>query len=565
MTTFGIDFGTTNSVLAAATGTNIETISLDEPPQEWAELGFDKVLPTVLAERSGAIDFGWRAKRTPGNLAAVKRLFATDDDVTVGSRRLKVEEAAGIFFRQIKERAANAGLALDRAVVTIPANSRGVARFRTKISAGLSGIEVLALVNEPTAAAMAYSRHIGDGDRVLVFDWGGGTLDVTVLRNVEGVFMEQASKGIQQLGGIDVDKVFAAAMRARIPAGSQLDPFDLERAKVLLSTQETTVLSLIGGGTLEISRGELEDAIRPLIHRTREPVERCISDVGGAKIDHLVMVGGSSKIPMLQRYVRELVRLEPMADVDPMTAVAEGAALAAAILTNEVTDFDFFVSTEHALGTVVHNDLEEANFSVLIPRNTMLPATATDGYTPRFDDQEKVMVRVMEGDPEAAFDHEDNIILKEWSVKLLEPRPVAEAGFTVTFEYDVDGILHVKVIDGKTGTVMMDDQLSFGAATDKSQLAEIRRRIDSTETAPLNGGGPPPMSPSQPAPATGGLSEESRSSVRKAKEKIYPFVDDATQQRLDALIATLVTASPGEESVARTNLDAAIRDHSYLL
>lgn len=563
MTAFGIDFGTTNSALAAANGLRIETVQLDEPPGEWAELGFDKVLPTVLAEREGAIDFGWRAKRTPGNLAAVKRLFAsTDGSVTVGSQKLKVEEAAGIVFRQIRERAANAGLTLDQAVVTIPANSRGVARYRTKISAGLSGIEVLALVNEPTAAAMAYGRQIGDGERVIVFDWGGGTLDVTILRNLDGVFVEEASKGIQRLGGIDVDLAFGAALQARVPAGSQIDPFDLELAKVRLSSQESTTLSLVGGGMLEVSRAELEDAIRPLIHRTREPVERCVSDVGGARVDHLVMVGGSSKIPMLQRYIRELVRLEPMADVDPMTAVAEGAALAAGILTDEVTDFDFFVATEHALGTVVHNN-DEAGFGVLIPRNTKLPASATDAYTPKLDNQENVLIRVIEGDPEATFDHEDNVILKEWHVTLLEPRPVSEAGFTVTFQYDVDGILHVKTVDGKTGTVMLEEQLSFGAASNRAELAAIRRRIDSIETA-TPGCGDPGAGAGAPAPPTG-LSEESRAVVREAREKIHPFVDDATQQHLDSLIAGLAAAAPDDEEGARSALRRAVREHSYLL
>jgi molecular chaperone DnaK len=193
VTAFGIDFGTTNSVLAAANGIDLETIALDDPPGEWAKLGFDKVLPTVIAEApDGGVQFGWRAKGTDGHLAAVKRLFATEDEVSVGSRRMRVEEAAGVFFRQIKARGSDSGLTVDQAVVTIPANSRGVARFRTKVSAGLSGIEVLALLNEPTAAAMAYSRAISDGERVLVFDWGGGTLDVTILKCVGGVFIEEA-------------------------------------------------------------------------------------------------------------------------------------------------------------------------------------------------------------------------------------------------------------------------------------------------------------------------------------------------------------------------------------
>jgi molecular chaperone DnaK len=570
MTAFGIDFGTTNSVLAVANGTDIETVALDSAPDgTWAELGFDRVLPTVLAEREGKVDFGWRAKRTPGHLAAVKRLFATDDDVQVGSMRLKIEEAAGVFFKQIQQRAAGAGLVLDQAVVTVPANSRGRARFRTKLSAGLSGIQVLALVNEPTAAAMAYGREIGDGERVLVFDWGGGTLDVTILENHDGVFMEEASKGIPKLGGVDVDEALAAALQARVPAGSQIDRFDLELAKIKLSTQEMVTVGLLGGGKLDITRGDLEDAARPLIHRTREPVERCLSDMGQPRIDHLVMVGGSSKIPMVQRYVRELVRLEPMASVDPMTAVAEGAALAAGILSSEVKDYDFFVATEHALGTVVHDDRREPHFSVLIPRNTKLPASATEPFRPMVDDQKEVMVEVMEGDPDAAFDHEDNVLYTQWAVQLLEPRPVSEAGFTITFEYDHDGLLHVRTVDGKTGKVMLEEQVAIGAASDKSELVAIRRRIDDLETAAPDGSGPGGAAAAPAAPAApttgGGLSEESRAAVRQAKEKVHPFVDDATQAQLDALIQQLVAAPADDEAAARVELERAIRQHSYLL
>lgn len=560
MSAFGIDFGTTNSVLAVANGSSMETITLDQPPAVFGDLGFDRVLPTVLAERNGAIEFGWAAKRNPNRLAAVKRMFQTDDDVKVGSINLKVEEAAAIFFRQIKERASNAGLTLDQAVVTIPANSRGAARYRTKVSAGLAGIQVEALLNEPTAAAMAYAKTIKDGERVVVFDWGGGTLDVTVLQNIDGAFVEEASKGIQRLGGMDIDDAFAAAVRSKLPAGTQLDPFDLELAKIKLSTQEATVLPLIGGGMVEVTRGELENAIRPLVNRTREPVERCLADLGNARIDHLVMVGGSSKVPMAQRYIRELLKLEPMALVDPMTAIAEGAALAAAILAGEVDDHDFFVGTEHALGTVVHNNgPDKPEFSVLIPRNTKLPAEATDSYVPAHDEQESVLIQIIEGDPEAPFAHEDNVILKAWDVEL-ESLPKKDAGFAVTFEYDVDGILHVRAAYQKTGKVILEEELSFGAAGDKSDLVNMRRRIDGLRT---DGGGRAPSSTN--GAATVDLSPESRLAISRAQDKIIPLVDPATRSQLESLVQALLSASPVGEDDARRALEAAIREHSYLL
>jgi molecular chaperone DnaK (HSP70) len=559
MTSYGIDFGTTNSVLAGASArAEVETVVLDDPPADWAELGFDRVLPTVMAEIGGAIVFGWAARRTERRLEAVKRLFASHDDmVEIGDRELRIEEAAAMFFRHVRDRALAEGRSFDQAVVTIPANSRGKARFRTKVSAGLAGLEVLALLNEPTAAAIAHGRHIRDGQRVLVFDWGGGTLDVTVLQRVHGVFVEEASKGIPRLGGLDLDAAFRQAVLPRVPAGAEIDHADLERAKILLSTREATTLALRGGGTLEVTRAEFEDAVRELVVRTREPIERCMADLGAPRIDHLVLVGGSSKIPAVRRFVREMLRLEPMEGVDPMTAVAEGAAIAAGILREEIADFDFFVGTEHALGTVVHDLDDRPQFSTLIPRNTKLPASATSNYTPAYDNQTRIKIRVVEGDPDQPFDHEDNVILKEWEVPI-QPRTRDQSGFAMTYLYDVDGILHVTARDLLSDAVLLDEHISFGAGTSKHELAEIRRRVDA---ARAGGGGeeaPPP-------PGTPGLSEESRAVVRRAKEKIHPFVDDATQAEIDRQIAALVAAGPDGEAAARAALEATIRAHSYLL
>lgn len=560
MTAFGIDFGTTNSVLAAVTNGRAETVSLDDPPDGWGTLGFDKVLPTVLAEQNGGIVHGWRAKGLTGRLDAVKRLFTSDDDVRIGNQTFKVEEAAGIFFREIKRRAALAGLEMDQAVVTIPANSRGKARSRTKISAGLSGIEVLALLNEPTAAAMAYSRHIDDDQRVLVFDFGGGTLDVTVLRSVNGVFVEEASKGIQRLGGIDVDEAFSAGLRARVPVGSMITALDIERAKILLSTQEETTVSLLNGGTLNVTRGEFEAAIRPLILKVREPIDRCMADLGNPIIDHLVLVGGSSKIPAVRNFVREVVRMDPMEGVDPMTAIAEGAAIAAGILKDEITDFDFFVGIEHALGTIVHNENESPSFSVLIGRNTMLPAEHTDTFIPGMDDQESVLIRVIEGDPDAPVDSDENVILETWDLKLLEKRKREDATIAMRYRYDVDGILHVTVADVKTGTVMLDEEVRQGAAKDRRSLVEMRKRVESTVT-----GGPTSGSPTAPAGQGSSLDAESSALIDKASAKIVPFVEDDDASELQGLISTLRAAAPDDRAAARAALDTAVRKHAYLL
>jgi molecular chaperone DnaK len=567
MRAFGIDFGTTNSVLATTVGGAVETVPLDDPPGGWD--GFDRVLPSVIGLSRGEPSFGWRAKVQPDALSAVKRLFATDQDtVEIGGSTLKVEEAAAIFFRHIQKKAAETiDVPLDQAVVTIPANSRGKARYRTKLSAGLAGIEVMALINEPTAAAMAHSRAIGEDQRILVFDWGGGTLDVTVLQSVDGTFIEQASKGIQRLGGIDVDNAFVEAVLPTIAESGRWSAVELaefrlnlELAKIMLSARPETQVALPGHGYVEVTRAVFETAVRSLVEQTLDPVRTCLRESPG-RVDHLVMVGGSSKIPLAQEMVAEIVGVDPSTGVDPMTAIAEGAAVAAGILTGMIDDIDFFVGTEHALGTIVNNpdSPPDGDFSVLIRRNTKLPAQARDTYTPGQDYQESVNVRVIEGDPAVSVTHEDNVVLKAWSVALPEARLKDESTFEVIYEYDVDGILHVVVRDLKSGTVMMDEELSFGAGQDKRGLPEMRKRIDGL----MDGTGQSPHAPQEATASQ--LTPESQASLRKARDKILPFIDDDDRTRIEPLVESLESATPSEEEGARGNLERELRRHAYLL
>ncbi|MET7970926.1 Hsp70 family protein [Micromonospora sp. NPDC005305] len=484
---FGIDFGTTNSVLARTTAEGTVTVPLERRlPTAWADHGLSRVLPSVIGFENGRPAFGWPMKlRSQGRVEAVKRLFATDDSVEVDGRHLRVEEVAALFFRRIRERAsAETGLPLDQAVVTVPANSRGRARVRTKMAAAMAGIEVLALINEPTAAAMAHARKIGLDERILVFDWGGGTLDVTVLQAVEGTFIEQASKGVQRLGGLDLDAAFLAWLRPQLPGSADWKPpqrgqfrLNLELAKIQLSKQAATEVALPTGRFARITRRHLETAIRPLIERTRGPLETCLSESPGP-IDHLVMVGGSSQIPAVRRFVAGVVGVEPDEAVDPMTAVAEGAAVAAGILRGEITDLNFFVGTEHALGLVLRDPgTGGPTFAEVIGRNTKYPASSTEPCIPVTDYQESVAVTVIEGDPEMPIGHEDNVALTTWQIRLPEQRRRAEATLDITYRYDVDGILHVRVVDRRTGAVLMDERLHFGIDVDEKQLAEQRRWI----------------------------------------------------------------------------------------
>lgn len=558
MASFGIDFGTTNSVLARWTGSAVEVVPIDEPPLEWATLGFDRVLPSVVAlDEQGNTSYGWAARRKRGaKVQAVKRLLATDEFVEAGGgRSMLVEEATGLLFAQL--RGASAGLTVDRAVVTVPANSLGLARSRTKICAGLSGISVPALINEPTAAAMAYAQSTKRDETVLVFDWGGGTLDVTVLEAVDGVFMERASKGVARLGGLDLDRAFAAAIEADLPPHqwSEADRGDfmtaVELAKVRLSTEAHVELALPGQGRVTVTREQLDRAVAPLIDMARKPIEQCFEDLkmGPGDVDQLVLVGGTSAIPAVREMASTAVGREPAAGVNPMTAVGEGAAIASAILAGEL-DLDFFVATEHALGTVVHN-AGRASFSVLIPRNHQLPAEATDRYLPAVTGQEQVLVRVIEGDPDKPVEHGENVILKEFEVPVDASVDKVDASFDITYRYSVDGLLSVVLTEARTGREMLREEVGFGIARDPRALVALADQVRSTARTGQAG--------------AASVDPQVATVTDQVRRKILPFVGDDERARLTGLVTAVEEAGRDDVSGRLAALQAEMRSYSYLL
>jgi molecular chaperone DnaK (HSP70) len=566
MSAVGIDFGTTNSVVSVYGSGGAEVLPVDAPPADWAELGFDRVLPSVFAMGANAEPlFGWRAKTRPtAKLEAVKRLFKQDEIAQVGDQTFYVEEVAALLFAHLKRAAADAGVDVSHAVVTIPANSRGLARFRTKVCAGMAGIEVPVLINEPTAAAMAYGISATENQTLMVIDWGGGTLDVTILETVDGTFMEQASKGINKLGGMDFDSRLAKAIIDTIPNAADWSEEErgtfklaVERAKILLSSQEETNLMLPGGEHRRVTRRMFEEAVRPLIERVREPIERCLADLREtpSDIDAVILVGGTSKIPAVKNFIADLLGSEPVSGVDPMTAVAEGAAVAAAVLSGALATNDFLVSTEHALGTVVLDpDRMELRFDPLIPRNHKLPAKRTETYHPVRDDQDSVAVRVIEGDPTVPIDHEDNVILKEWNVAIPEPGPAMDKAFDMTYDYDADGILHVTVVDG-SGNVLLQDDVSFGVTRDKRQLVKIAESVESS----MNSGS---LAASEAQSRV--EDPEAHLLVQRARTKVIPFLDDEQAEVLRQLVAAVERADASSVAAARKALEDELRKYSYL-
>jgi molecular chaperone DnaK len=570
MKAVGIDFGTTNSVVASWSPGGTEVHHIDAAEGEWLNLGFDRVMPSVFARsEDGSVHFGWDAKRHPGSrFEAVKRLFATQQElVTDGlGDAFAVEEVATMLFAEMKRAVQEQGVDAQRAVITVPANSRGMARHRTKVCAGMGGFEVLMLLNEPTAAAMAYAAHAPGDQQILVFDWGGGTLDVTVLQAIDGVFLEKASKGLPTSGGIDFDNRFARSITETVPDHRSWNDADrhrfrlsVELAKIKLSEQLETELLLPDGQTRRLTRSMFEDAVGPLIEESRKPIERCLADlgVGPGAIDAVVMVGGTSKIPAVRDFVADIMGTQPASGIDAMTAVGEGAAIAAAILTEELTSNDFVVSTEHALGTVTFDPMTQTeHFSVLIPRNMMLPAKRTDTFVPVVQDTESVNLRVIEGDPEAAVDDPDNVVLESFSLPVPGRPGDLERSFEITYRYDRNGILHIEATDPRTNETLLDEEISFGVAADRRELVRIAGRA---RDAVSSGRVDAPVVSSNIT-----TDPEATELLQRAHVKVIPFLEDDEAALVRKLVAQVETSEAAELDDAKQQLRAALAPYSYL-
>ncbi|WP_160050529.1 Hsp70 family protein [Nocardiopsis sp. FR4] len=523
---FGIDFGTTNSVLARWTGQDAEVVALDATNlDDWNYPGFETLFPSVVGVSSlrEEVLFGWEAKlRSQQVVPAAKRLLVGDDRISVGRTSWSASTVAAGIFHAIRERAdSEQFLDVDTAVVTVPANSAGAARFRTRAAAREAGIRVDSLINEPTAAALYYKQQVGDDalENVVTFDWGGGTIDVTVLEAEDGLFEERAARGVAQLGGLEIDTALRRLVltkSSRRPEGyAEEAAFSraVELAKIRLSTEEIVAVSVPGNrSSVEVTRAEFEQVVRPIVERAIEPLNRCLKDLGmrPEDIDSVLMIGGSSQIPLVRRMVGDVMgdRMVSADLCDPMTAVAQGAAVAAAINSGDL-EIDLAVGTTHALGTVStrRNDRGETrSFSQIIPRNATLPRSQEKTYRPNHVGQKRLSVEIWEGDPadpvakEAGADNGSNICLTELKIDLPPFTEPDEASFTLTYTYDLNGLLGVRAVLERTQEVLVEREINaFGLSTTGVGVSAASLR-EFLETRPRLPESAAPSAEHQPAP-----------------------------------------------------------------
>ena len=570
MAAIGIDFGTTNCVVSVFENGEISTVRIGEPPLEWGELGHDLLFPSVfgLDDQNKPL-FGWEAKLLPPRqkIEAIKRFFFAEEHAMVGNESFTLNEISTYLFAQLRKSAAlESGVHFDKSVVTIPANSRGNARKRTKTCAGMANIKVLALINEPTAAAMAATK--GQTETVMVVDWGGGTLDVTVLETRDNRFVERTSAGVSTLGGVDFDTAIMGWLSDSLEdlknyshAEKGFLRLETERAKILLSTEEEVSIRLPRGESVRLSRTQFENLIQPLLQRAREPVERCLADVAEAdmlsQIDSLVLVGGTSQIPAVQSFIAEIAQLPISPVSNPMTATAEGAAVASAILQGEMPDYNFQVTTQHALGVLAVSHLEaKPHFSTIIPRNQGLPARGTERFSPVVDHQEWLNLAVMEGDPTKPPDDLGSVELQHWRVPITSPKPMSQCLFDITYRYDTDGIMHVDVSDPLNQTSLLAARVPEDDHHEKRKLVETSDNAKTTvhdESLEKSETDPHPDLPPYLA-----------ADIIMIRTKVAPFLDMEESAKLLALCDRVVETQGTDDLLVQALHD--FRDkYSYLI
>ena len=487
----GIDLGTTNSVIAVLEGGDPKVVSNAEG---------QRTTPSVVAfAKNGEVLVGDQAKRQAitnpdRTIRSVKRHMGTDWSVEIDGKPYTAQEISARILQKMKRDAeAFLGEPVTEAVITVPAYFGDAQRQATKEAGQIAGLEVLRIVNEPTAASLAYGMDKNNDQLILVFDLGGGTFDVSVLEIGEGVFEVKSTHGDTQLGGDDWDERIIGwlvdGFKNEHGVDLSKDPMALtrlkeaaEKAKIELSSVTQTEINLpfvtaTNEGPIHLlktlTRSEFQQLTSDLVERTRDPFQQALKDAGVSisEIDHVILVGGSTRMPAVQDLVKELVGKDPHQGVNPDEVVSLGAAVQAGVLKGDVTGILLLDVTPLTLGV----ETEGGVFTKMIERNTTIPTRRSEIFTTAADGQPEVEIHVLQGERAMA---NDNKSLGRFKLPGIPPAPRGVPQIEVTFDIDANGIVAVNAKDLGTGK---SQQVTITGGTALSQ-DDIDRMVTDAES-----------------------------------------------------------------------------------